>query len=276
MAQAARGRFVLRIEDIDLARTRVEHIDAITTDLAWLGLTWEQPLLRQSSRFEAYREAASCLQAQRLVYPCFATRSQIAAALADEPNPLRDPDGVTMFPAGLREFDAKHADARFARGEAFALRLHMPRALDAANKRLRGVPLTFREITPEGELDTRICRPERWGDCVIVRKDIPASYHLAVVVDDAAQGITHVTRGQDLYAATDIHRLLQVLLGLPEPIYHHHRLISGPDGQKLSKSAGDQGLAELRASGLNAETLKLQNRIICPQGAWLKNINFSV
>ena len=276
MAQACGGRFLLRIEDIDLGRTRAEHIEAIYADLAWLGLTWEQPVWRQSTRFAAYREATARLQADGLVYPSFANRSQITAALEDAADPARDPDGVTLLPPQLRELDAHHASSRIARGAPFALRLHMPRALAAASERLGGAPLTFREISPAGVIETRPCRPERWGDCVIVRKEIPASYHLAVVVDDAAQGVTHVTRGQDLLVATDIHRLLQVLLGLPEPIYHHHRLILGPDGQKLSKSAQDRAMAELRASGLDAQTLKLQIGTTHPQGSWREAINISV
>ncbi len=248
-AQAVGGRFLVRIEDIDAGRTRDDHVDAILRDLAWLGMAWEEPVLRQSTRFHAYDAAARRLLDDDLLYPCFANRSQINAVIANCPNP-RDPDGAPMFPAVLRRLSRADAADRVARGEPHALRLDMPRAVATVRETLNGAPLTFTEISNEGASQSQTARPERWGDVVIVRKETPASYHLAVVVDDAFQGITHVTRGQDLFAATDIHRLLQVLLGLPEPVYHHHRLIVGPDGQKLSKSAGAGGLADLQAAGL--------------------------
>jgi glutamyl-Q tRNA(Asp) synthetase len=255
IARAMGGRFLLRIEDIDGTRTREDHVAAIYEDLAWLGITWETPVMRQSGRLDAYRDAASRLREAGLLYPCFANRSHINATVANAPN-LRDPDGAPMFPASLRRISQADADQRITRGEPYALRLDMPRAIGRAGELLTGQPLSFTTINDDGTRETRPARPERWGDAVIVRKDAPASYHLAVVVDDAAQGVTHVTRGQDLLAATDIHRLLQILLGLPEPVYHHHRLILGPDGQKLSKSAGDTGLAVLRAQGATPAAIK--------------------
>ncbi len=276
MAQRCGGRFLLRIEDIDLTRTREQHVAGIVDDLRWLGLMWEQPVLRQSTRFQAYTAALKQLSAADLIYPCFATRSQIQAAVADDPDPTRDPDGVTLPPPALRRVSSREFELRRATGEPYSLRLDMPRAIAAANAKLNGAPLTFREITPAGTIETRTCRPDRWGDCIIRRKDIPASYHLAVVIDDATQGITHVTRGLDLLAATDIHRLLQVLLGLPEPLYHHHALLLGPGGTKLSKSAGDRSIADHRAAGHTPEDLKLQIGITLPQESSPSKDNISV
>jgi glutamyl-Q tRNA(Asp) synthetase len=263
MAQSAGGRFLLRIEDIDTTRTRLEFITAIFDDLAWLGLTWEQPVLFQSERFAAYAEAASRLRKTGLLYPCFASRSEINAVVANCPN-LRDPDGAPLFPVTLRRVSEAVAADRQARGETFALRLDMARAVAAVEQKLKGQPLTFREIGPDGQIRVVPAEPQRWGDVVIMRKETPASYHIAVVVDDAFQGVTHVTRGQDLFAATGLHRLLQVLLDLPEPIYHHHGLVRDEAGLKLSKSAGSVGLSSLRASGLSPEALIAQLDITAP------------
>jgi glutamyl-Q tRNA(Asp) synthetase len=246
-AKAAHGRFLLRIEDIDLGRTRQEFVDGIFEDLAWLGLAWEEPVLFQSQRFDAYQDAARQLQAMGLVYPCFATRSEIEAAATAG---AIDPDGAPLYP-GLWKGRAPEEIARMAEtGAPAALRIDMEAALRLAGARLGGRPLTFTELGEDSEPHTVEARPERWGDAVIVRKDVPTSYSLAVVVDDAWQGVTHVTRGRDLLAATDLHRLLQVLLDLPEPVYHHHRLIVDEAGRKLAKSARDTGLRELRARGV--------------------------
>jgi len=271
MAQAANGRFLLRIEDIDLARSRDEHVAAIEADLAWLGLSWERPVMRQSTRFEAYARAVDQLRHWGLIYPCSATRSEIDAAIASQPDPRLDPDGVPLFPNQLRR------DSVFKPGVT-ALRLDMARAVTLVRERLGGHPLTLREITPQGRIEIRLAHPERWGDVVLVRKEFPASYHLAVVVDDATQGVTHVTRGMDLLAATDVHRLLQVLLGLPEPNYHHHRLVSGPDGRKLSKSAGAAALASLRAEGCDINHLVATLELPMPPHAtqWGQNSLFEI
>jgi glutamyl-Q tRNA(Asp) synthetase len=243
-AMAAGGRFLLRIEDIDIGRTRPEFVDGIFEDLAWLGLAWEEPVLFQSQRFEAYRAAARLLEAMGLLYPCFATRSEIEAAAV--PGAV-DPDGAPLYP-GIWKGRAPEEIARMRdTGAPAALRIDMEAALRAASASLGGRPLTFTELGVDGEAQTIEARPERWGDAVIVRKDVPTSYSLAVVVDDAWQGVTHVTRGRDLLAATDLHRLLQVLLDLPEPVYHHHRLIVDESGRKLAKSAKDTSLRELRA-----------------------------
>jgi glutamyl-Q tRNA(Asp) synthetase len=253
MAKRLGGRFLLRIEDIDVGRCREEHVDAIYADLAWLGLAWEEPVLRQSQHFGSYAQAAQWLESQGLLYPCFATRSEIAAAATPG---AADPDGAPLYPGLHKGLSRAEIEARIGKGEAYALRLDMPRAVAAAREKLAGKPLTFTELDDAGEPNVREAQPERWGDAVILRKDVPASYHLAVVVDDARQGITHVTRGRDLYAATDLHRLLQVLLGLPEPLYHHHRLLTDEAGRKLAKSDGDTGLSALREAGIAAAEIR--------------------
>ena len=249
MARQAGGRFLVRIEDIDVTRCREEYVAGIFEDLAWLGIAWEEPVLRQSQHFANYAQAAQWLEAEGLLYPCFASRSDIEAASV--PGAL-DPDGAAIYPGLHKGLTRGEIDRRMHDGERFALRIDMPRALAKARERLGGAPLTFTELDDRGVAQVIEAKPERWGDAVILRKDVPASYHLAAVVDDARQGVTHVTRGRDLYAATDLHRLLQVLLGLPEPRYHHHRLLTDADGRKLAKSARDTGLGELRASGATA------------------------
>lgn len=245
-AQRAGGRFLLRIEDIDVTRCRQEYIDGILEDLSWLGLTWEGPVLLQSQHFATYVDGAQMLEAMGLLYPCFASRSEIDAAAV--PGAV-DPDGAPLYPGIHKAMAPAEIERRMQNSERFALRLDMDRALAKARERLGGAPLTFTEVDVGGRPAVIEAHPERWGDAVILRKDVPASYHLSVVVDDARQGVTHVTRGEDLFAATDIHRLLQVLFGLPEPIYRHHRLLTDSDGRKLSKSAGDTAISSLRAAG---------------------------
>jgi glutamyl-Q tRNA(Asp) synthetase len=252
-ARAAGGRFLLRIEDIDLRRSRRQFVDGIYEDLAWLGIAWEEPVVFQSQRFSAYRAAAGRLEQMGLLYPCFATRAEIEAAAARE---ARDPDGVPLYPGIYKGRDLREMTRRRAAGEPFALRLDVQAAIAVAHHTLAGQQLTFTELSEVAQPHDVPACPERWGDAVIVRKDVPASYHLAVVVDDAWQGVTHVTRGQDLYAATDLHRLLQVLLGLPAPVYHHHRLITDEVGRKLAKSARDTSLRSLRASGRGPDDIR--------------------
>jgi glutamyl-Q tRNA(Asp) synthetase len=256
MARRLNGRFLLRIEDIDLARTRPEYIDAIFEDLAWLGLEWEEPVLRQSQHFADYQAAADRLQRLGLLYPCPMTRADLAALAASQPGDV-DPDGA---PRVLRR-NCIHLREEWAmrleRGEPYALRLDMERAVALAREMAGDAAFTFTEFGTDGRPLRQVrTQPERWGDVVIVRKDVPASYHLAVVIDDARQGVSHVTRGLDLIAATDVHRLLQVLLGLPEPLYHHHRLITDANGRKLSKSARDTSLRALRAAGVTPQEVR--------------------
>lgn len=253
MAKRFGGRFLVRIEDIDVARCRVEYVTGIFEDLKWLGLSWEEPVLFQSQHFNVYTDVAAWLETQGLLYPCFASRSEIAEAASDSE---LDPEGAPLYPGLHKSLSKTEIEERMGRGERFALRLNMERALEMAHERLKGEPLTFTELDEAGEPTIVEAKPERWGDTVILRKDVPASYHLAVVVDDARQGVTHVTRGRDLYAATDIHRLLQVLIGLPEPIYRHHRLLTGENGQKLSKSAAGTDLASLRAEGVTPDEIR--------------------
>jgi len=260
-AKAGGGRFLLRIEDIDQTRCRRQFETQIYEDLAWLGLDWERPARRQSEHFADYARALSKLDAMGLIYPCFATRKQIAEAAARERQSVFDPDGAPIYPGLFRDQPKAEMEARKSTGEPFAIRLHMERAMLAAQAKLKGSRLTFCEIDADGHKTSRLASPERWGDVVLARKDAPASYHLAVVVDDALQGVTHVTRGRDLFAATGVHRLLQLLLGLAEPIYHHHRLIVDPQGRKLSKSNLDISLRCLRAEG------KTPHDVICMVGA---------
>ncbi len=256
------GRFLVRIEDIDQARSREDFIASIRDDLAWLGIEWEKPELRQSDHFDAYTAAARRLEKLGLLYPCFASRGEIAMAIAARSaagRPERhDPDGVPLYPGLYRGLDAAEAAARRAAGEAAALRIDMKKARAIATQKLDGRPLTFREVAEDGSQRTVTADPARWGDTVLIRKETPASYHLSVVVDDARQGITHVTRGADLFAATDLHRMLQVLLDLPEPLYHHHRLLYGPDGRKLAKSTGAPRLKDLRAKGATRADIRRQ------------------
>jgi glutamyl-Q tRNA(Asp) synthetase len=247
------GRFLVRIEDIDVTRARPEFVAAIFEDLAWLGLTWEQPVLVQSQHFPDYLAAASQLISQGLLYPCFASRAEIASVSEAGQT---DPEGAPLYPGLCKTASQDAVDERIAKGEAPTLRLDMEAALQAVRARLGDAPLTFTEIAAGGTERIVVAEPERWGDVIIVRKDVPASYHLAVVVDDARQGVTHVTRGEDLFAATDVQRMLQVLLDLPAPLYSHHRLIRWEDGRKLSKSNGDMGLNALRAEGADPADIR--------------------
>jgi glutamyl-Q tRNA(Asp) synthetase len=240
MARAAGGRLLVRIEDIDAARCRPEYEAAIYEDLAWLGIAWEEPVRRQSEHYDGYRAALARLEALGLVYPSFESRAEIAALVAArEPWP-RDPDGAPLYPGDAKAMPAPERKRRMAAGEPYALRLDTPAAMARAGK------LTWTE-TDQGLV---VADATAWGDVILARKETPTSYHLSVVVDDAAQGVTDVVRGQDLFHSTSVHRLLQALLGLPAPRYRHHRLILDADGNKLSKSTAATGLPELRAQGV--------------------------
>ncbi len=253
LARAAGGRFLLRIEDIDATRCRPAYEAALYEDLAWLGIAWEQPVRRQSEHFDDYRAALARLDAMGLVYPSFETRAEIARLVADQeiraPWP-RDPDGAPLYPGRARALPADERAGRLAAGEPYALRLDMTTAL------ARTGPLAWRETGADGASETVAADPAAWGDVVLARKETPTSYHLSVVVDDAAQGVTDVVRGRDLFAATSVHRLLQTLLGLPAPAYRHHRLILDADGRKLAKSTRATGLRELRASGASPADIR--------------------
>jgi glutamyl-Q tRNA(Asp) synthetase len=247
MARAANGRLLLRIEDIDRARCRPEYEAAIYQDLAWLGLAWEAPVRRQFEHFAAYRDALEQLTAMGLVYPSFESRGEIARLVAarERTGPwLRDPDGAPLYPGTAKQLSADERQRRMA-AEPYALRLDMAKAL----ARTGDLHWTETGRGPDGETGHVPAKAEQWGDVVLGRKDTPTSYHLAVVVDDALQGVTDVVRGEDLFWATGVHRLLQHLLDLPAPTYHHHRLIRDADGRKLAKSTNATGLRELRSHG---------------------------
>ena len=248
MAREIGGRLLLRIEDIDAARCRPEYEAAIYEDLAWLGLSWQSPARRQSEHFDDYGAAVAKLEAAGLVYPSFESRSEIAALVAERERAgrwPRDPDGVPLYPGRARKMPAAERERRLRDGEPYALRL----AMDAAVARAGVLTWTETGAGPQTQSGLVAAVPQMWGDVIIARKEVPTSYHLAVAVDDALQGVTEVVRGQDLFFSTSIHRLLQAMLGLPEPIYHHHKLIVDAAGQKLSKSNAATSLRELRATG---------------------------
>lgn len=238
-ARAGGGRFLLRLEDIDRTRCRAAFDAAILADLAWLGLDWDGPVRRQSAHFADYRAALDRLDRLGVLYPCFCTRAEIAAEIAASPGAPQGPPGP-LYPGTCRGLSRQRRMARLAEGGDHALRLDV-----AAARRLVAGPLTWHDE----RTGPHPAEPERLGDVVLARKETPASYHLAVTVDDAVQGVTLVTRGIDLAPATHIHRLLQALLDLPTPAYAHHPLLLGSDGVRLAKRDGAAGLAALRAAG---------------------------
>ena len=255
MARAKDGRLLLRIEDIDRARCRPEYEAAIYDDLTWIGLQWEMPVRRQSDRWDDYRAALSRLEAMGLVYSSFESRTEIARLVtAREAHGSwpRDPDGAPLYPGEAKNMPDAERKRRLASGEPYALRLDVQAALRRAGS------LTWFETGagPAGGTGTFAVNASAWGDVILARKEMPTSYHLAVVIDDAAQGVTDVVRGRDLFHATAVHRLLQALLGLPQPRYHHHRLILDLDGNKLSKSTQSTGLRELRAGGASPAEIR--------------------
>jgi len=250
-AAQAGTRFLLRIEDIDAARCREEFVAAIFEDLHWLGLGWEEPVLRQSQRTQAYRGALDVLDSKGLLYPCFCTRKEIADEIARASEAPHGPDGP-IYPGTCRHLSDAARASKIAAGMAYALRL------DAAKAAALAGPLLFAEHGggPDGEHGTITVVPLLFGDIVLARKQMPAAYHLAVVVDDAYQGVTRVTRGNDLFAAAHVQRLLQALLGLPAPDYAHHRLILDETGKKLSKRDHAVTLRSLRESGVAADAIR--------------------
>src|SRR4051812_7135626 len=248
-AERGDGSFILRIEDIDVSRCRPQFEQAVYDDLEWLGLQWEKPVRRQSEHFSDYAAALESLRGMGLVYPCFCTRKEIAAEIAragvaPQASEL-DSDGP-HYPGTCRALPPEIRAKRLAEGAPYALRLDTGKAV----RHVAG-ELSFEERGegPNGETGRQAARPEELGDIVLARKGLPASYHLAVVMDDAAQGVTVVTRGEDLFPATHIQRLLQLLLGLPEPAYAHHRLIRDASGRKFSKRDFAATLASLRQEG---------------------------
>ncbi|HEY5722267.1 MAG TPA: tRNA glutamyl-Q(34) synthetase GluQRS [Allosphingosinicella sp.] len=244
------GAFLLRIEDIDPGRARAEHVEVILEDLAWLGLDWDGEATFQSKRLPLYAEALDRLRARGLVYPCFCTRTAIAAEIAASASAPHGPDsgsqsgaGGPLYPGTCRALSDAERERRM-QSEPHAWRLDSAKAAEATG------PLYWRD----GDTGVQ-AEPERHGDVVLARKDAPTSYHLAVTVDDAAQGVTDVVRGRDLFAATDVHRLLQALLGLPTPRYHHHPLLLDAEGRRLAKRHGAPSIADLRAGGMDPAAL---------------------
>ena len=247
-ARAAGGRLLLRIEDIDTVRCRDVFVTRMLDDLAWLGFAWDEPPRRQSRHMADYITSLDRLERLGLLYACFCTRRDLAGSTSG-----CDPDGAPLYSGRCRLVTARERLRRMTAGEPYALRLAMARALAAA-----GPDLRFTELGcgPAGETGDIAAEPARWGDVVLARKDIGTSYHIACVTDDALQGITHVTRGHDLFHATSVHRLLQQLLELPVPVYHHHRLIADDAGRKLSKSDGARSLRALREAGVTAAAIR--------------------
>ncbi|RVC60681.1 tRNA glutamyl-Q(34) synthetase GluQRS, partial [Mesorhizobium sp. M4B.F.Ca.ET.088.02.2.1] len=247
----------LRIEDIDTTRCTPKFEAGIYRDLEWLGLEWERPVRRQSDHFAEYQAVLDRLVAEELVYPAFMSRGEIRAYIADSDKRgrdwPRDPDGVPLYPAMDKALPISERKRRIAENAPFAWRLDIENAMARVSS-----DLSWTEFSDETLGATRRieARPRDWGDVILARRDIPTSYHLAVIVDDALQGISHVVRGQDLFLATSVQRLLQDLLGLDRPAYFHHRLVLGPDGRKLSKSLGDTGLAALRQAGASPDDVR--------------------
>ena len=255
MARELGGRLLLRIEDIDAERCRPEYEAAIYEDLRWLGVSWAEPVRRQSKHFEDYAAAIAELEKQGLLYPSFETRSELNFMVADLDRHgrwPRDPDGVPIYPGRARKLSAVERKRRRAAGEPFALRL----AMDAAVARVGALHWTETGAGPHGQTGRITAAPQMWGDVVLARKETPTSYHLAAVLDDALQSVTDVVRGQDLFWSTSVHRVIQALLGLPEPTYHHHQLILDDEGRKLSKSTAATGLRELRDAGATARDIR--------------------
>lgn len=256
MADRMGGRLLLRIEDIDTVRCTPEFERQMLDDLAWLGIRWDQPVRRQSEHFADYEDALRALADEGIVYPAFLSRGEVRTHIADAEMAGRpwatDPDGAPLYPTFERTMSETERQKHMEAGDAFTWRMNMEAALGRCGHRL-----DWQETGtgPAGESGTIPARPDVWGDVVLARRETPTSYHLSVVVDDAIQGVTHVVRGRDLFHATAVHRLLQELLGLPAPVYHHHDLILSDDGRKLSKSQGDTALKSLREAGMGPDDI---------------------
>ncbi|MCO5090577.1 tRNA glutamyl-Q(34) synthetase GluQRS [Bosea sp. (in: a-proteobacteria)] len=255
LARRFGGRLLLRIEDIDRTRCRPEFERGIVEELAWLGIAFEPGPRRQSEHFDDYGRALAALRRRGLVYPCFCSRAEIREAVAireaaGAPWPA-DPDGAPLYPGLCKGLDSDEAARRIGAGEPHVLRLDMAAALAAA-----GRPLGYGVFDARGARQAVTSAPGRWGDVVLARKEVPTSYHLSVVVDDALQGVSHVVRGRDLEAATDVHVLLQNLLDLPTPLYHFHPLLRDGEGHKLAKSRGSESLSALREGGVTAQAIR--------------------
>lgn len=249
-AREASGRFLLRIEDIDAERRRPQFEAAILEDLAWLGIDWESPVRRQSEHMADYQAALERLRARGLVYRCFRTRAEVAAEIG------RAPHGADPAPFRGAALPAEDEAARLARGEPFAWRLSLEAAKMALGPTWDDLSFVEEGAGPNGESGRIKADPERAGDVILARKDLGVAYHLAVVVDDAAQGVTHVIRGCDLFEAAHVQRLIGALLDLPAPVYRHHPLLLRPDGKRFAKRDTAETLRDIRASGVSAAELR--------------------
>lgn len=236
-----KGRFLLRIEDIDQTRARPEYIEAIYQDLAWLGLSWETPVRIQSAHFNDYQAVLDRLTDRDLLYPCFCTRKEIQAEIARIGNAPHGPDGA-LYPGTCRHLSVSERADRIAAGDSYALRLDMGRAIKQVGKRL---------YWHDRAAGRQVATPEIFGDVVLARKDTPTSYHVSVTLDDHLQGISLVTRGEDLFFSSHLHRLLQELLGYDVPEYHHHKLLAGPDGKRFAKRDKSETLRSMRERGIS-------------------------
>jgi glutamyl-Q tRNA(Asp) synthetase len=245
-ARRSKGQLILRIEDLDFTRCRPEFETALQEDLTWLEITWKLPVRRQSVHLSDFAAAADSLQQQDLLYPCFCTRKDIQQEINAAAAAPHGPDGP-IYPGTCKHLSPSERDDRIAAGQPFALRLNLEKAV-----RITGSELKWRDLTKGWQT----ARPEIFGDIVLIRKDIGSSYHLAVVHDDALQGVTLVTRGMDLFSATHIQRVLQSLLGLPTPEYHHHQLICDHNGKRLAKRDDAESLRSLRERGITANELR--------------------
>jgi glutamyl-Q tRNA(Asp) synthetase len=255
LARQSGGQLLLRIEDIDPARCRPEFETAIYEDLGWLGIVWQQPVRRQSEHLPDYRAALDKLTDLGLVYPSFESRAEIARRVSQRERTAawpRDPDGAPLYPGTAKQLSSGERARLIEQGAPYALRLDMAAALARAG----ALCWSEQGEGPAGECGRITARPQAWGDVILARKETPTSYHLSVVVDDALQGVSEVVRGADLFHATSVHVLLQHLLGLPQPVYRHHRLLVDDSGHKLSKSTQATGLRALRAAGVTPDEIR--------------------
>jgi glutamyl-Q tRNA(Asp) synthetase len=255
LARQSCGQLLLRIEDIDPARCRPEFEAAIYEDLGWLGITWQQPVRRQSEHLADYGAALDTLTALGLVYPSFESRAEIARLVAQRDHAgewPRDPDGAPLYPGTAKQLSSGERAGLIEQGAPYALRLDMSVALARAGE----LAWSEQGEGPAGERGLVVANPQAWGDVILARKETPTSYHLSVVIDDALQGVSEVVRGADLFHATSVHVLLQKLLGLRQPVYRHHRLLMDDSGHKLSKSTRATGLRALRAAGATPDDIR--------------------
>jgi glutamyl-Q tRNA(Asp) synthetase len=259
MARESGGRLLLRIEDIDTERCTPAFERAIYEDLEWLGIEWEVPVRRQSEHFGDYSAALDALIEAKLAYPAFMSRGAIRELIASSPDGGRswphDPDGAPIYPDNDRIAGEDEARRRMNDGEPYAWRLDMAAAIRRTGKNTSWIETG---AGPEGQIGQILLDPSVWGDVIIARRDVPTSYNLSVVVDDALQGVTHIVRGRDLFHATSVHRVLQEILGLNVPQYHHHQLVMGADGRKMAKSGAGTSIASLRQAGFTPADIRRQ------------------